>query len=83
MPEDALVGSWRRIVKGRHRQIRNVLRIEMNLVAVTLCKPLEDFSEGALRAMTEVHKGRKDSDTQVRSSLEQELMQWRGNLPGH
>ena len=47
----------------------------MNLVAVTLCKPLKDFSEGALRAMAAVYKGRKDSDAQVRSSLQQVLTQ--------
>jgi hypothetical protein len=44
---------------------------------------LEDFGEGALRAMAAVHKRRKHSDAQVRSSLHQGLMQRRKSSPGH
>jgi hypothetical protein len=47
----------------------------MNLVAVVRCKTFKDFGEGALRAMAAVYKGRKDSDAQVRSSLQQVLTQ--------
>ena len=62
----------------------------MNLMAVPVRESLDNFGEGAFRAMAAVHKGRKDCDTQVRSSLHQGLPQkresssarWRLDLAG-
>ena len=82
MPEDVLVGIFGKYFKGSDRQIRDLLGIEMNLVAVALRKSCYDFGEGTLGAMAPVYKRREDSDAQVRSSLQRRLTQRRESLPG-
>ena len=82
MPEDALAGILRAGFIRRDLQIVNPLRIEMNLMAMALRKPFDNFSKGAFRAMAAVNKGREYGDAQVNWSLQQELRQQSGSWLG-
>ena len=82
MPENALTGILSASCKRCDLQIADLLRIEMNLMAVAVGKPFDNLGKGALRAVAAVYKGRKDGDAQVRWSLQRGLSQRPGSFPG-
>ena len=70
MPEDALVGSVRTILEGCHLQIRDTLRVEMNLMDGAHCRAFDDFGMGALCAVLAVKKRGDDDEPQFSPAFE-------------